>query len=172
MKPRPALVLTLFLCNACAQQCSEVSDGELLRSSAVLAGSLEWSITYPEEADIIRKLQRLNDELHQARHELAVHRTKVDMLTDSYHQLQVAFIGRRVENFEHTLGRLRKDREAYFHLLRHRLPQLFVPEREALAQVMDVDQNYAMEGQAVMDRILRIITELNKDKESLSQPNP
>ena len=108
-----------------------------------------------------QKLSSLEKKLDQAEKERREATEEVEKLQREIHQAHLALIQRQVEHYEKQLQKIQSEPEKYAHLLRIETSGLFLKERELLHHVI---QNgtapSASEAQLVLDRILRMITEL------------
>lgn len=88
---------------------------------------------------------------------------------------EIRFAQSQLEKFESQLQKVEADPLLLDQLLRQQLPTLFHREREMLSHWIDASHPAGPEAQEVLDRILRLITQLNqrkveREEELLSSP--
>lgn len=159
----PILLLTL---TGCHTQSSQEQRPTIISAEAEVD---EWSIIHPEEKAQAQHLKQMETKLKRAQRMLAVQQKEVSRLKHTFFQEQIAFISRRIDLFEDELSSLRERPAEYQVFLQRGLSQLFSKEREALAQMIDSEEEFAKDGQRVFDKILRIITLLSDEKAQLEK---
>ncbi len=98
--------------------------------------------------------------LAYAERECARWEAELERLTVELRHEKVAHIAHSVDLFERSLMEV-EDVDSFVD---QRLDELFVDERECLCEIMDAADSSQPEAQVVLDRILRIITELSSHR--------
>ncbi len=93
---------------------------------------------------------------------------EVMALQERVQEARVALVRKLLEEYEKEVARLHEDPLKYSKFLQMEMSNLFLKERETLHQVIRKGLCPAsLEAQAVLDRILRLITELSDEKKSI-----
>lgn len=135
-----------------------------------------WKPKSAIEAQSVRKIEDLREELTAARHDLKGAQKRVDYFTYRYYKAEVSFIRGRVVRFEKNLPNLQADEANFQRFLKKDLPTFFKDEREVLSKIIDDNEVLQQEAHIVLDQILHLITVLNEqedigiDKESQTEP--
>jgi hypothetical protein len=89
---------------------------------------------------------------------------EVERLSQEVHEAQLALIRKQVGGVEEQIRKLQADPQKYAQLLQYEASALFLKEREILHQLIQTGPSpSAFEAQVVLDRILRMITDLSND---------
>ena len=115
-----------------------------------------------------QRISLLQKKLESAERELKSAQDEVDYLHRELHQSQLALIAKQIENYEVQMRKMQTDP---FRLVHYRAQEEkiapFLKEREMLQQMMESGPSpEAFEAQVVLDRILRMITELRDVEET------
>lgn len=107
-----------------------------------------------------KKLEIAEKNLNRAQDE-------VERLSQDLHQSQLALIEKQIENYEHQIQKVRLDPKAKSPWGHTETSALFLKEREMLQQMMENGPSpTALDAQMILDRILRMITELKEMQEN------
>ena len=89
---------------------------------------------------------------------------EVERLAKEVHLAQLSLIRKQVASYEEQIHKLQSDPQKYAQLLQIESSTLFLKEREMLHQMIQTGPSpSAFEAQVVLDRILRMITEISDD---------
>lgn len=117
-----------------------------------------------------QRIALLQKKLENAERDLKNVQEEVEHLNSELHQSQLALIAKQIENYELQIRKIQADPS---RLVRNGAQEEkmtpFLKEREMLQQMMESGPSpEAFEAQVVLDRILRMITEL-RDVEEISR---
>lgn len=115
-----------------------------------------------------QRISLLQKKLEYAERGLKEAQEEVDLLNTELHESQLALIARQIENYEQQLRKsLENPSRKFIGKAQEERGTPFLKERELLQQMMENGPSpQAFEAQVVLDRILRMITEL-KDVEEV-----
>ncbi len=135
-------------------------------SSALREGQdLTSSLSVTKQKQRISFLQK---KLEIAERELKKEREEVEKLHSELHQSQLALIRKQIENCEQQIRKCQADPRYKMQGFLGDEISLFLTEREILQSMLeDGPSPEAFEAQVVLDRILRMITELRDVQETL-----
>ena len=108
------------------------------------------------------KIESLQKKLEAAENEQKKAGEEVARLRKEVSEAQLALIRKHVESYEQQIQKLQTDPQKYAQLLQIESSALFLKERETLHSMIQSDAS-SFEAQVVLDRILRMITEISDD---------
>lgn len=109
-----------------------------------------------------QKVTVLQKKLEAAELEQKKAEEEVERLLKEVSDAQLALIRKRVDSYEQQIQKLQTDPQKYAQLLQLESSTLFLKEREMLHQMIQTGPSpSAFEAQVVLDRILRMITEIS-----------
>lgn len=115
-----------------------------------------------------QKIALLEKKLEFAEREKKEHEAEVLALQERLQEAKVALVRKLLEEYEREVVRLHEDPTKYAKFLQLEMSELFLKERETLHQVIRKGLCPAsLEAQTVLDRILRLITELSDEKKNM-----
>ncbi len=98
---------------------------------------------------------------------------QVDSIQSEIQEAQIALVEKRVDLYEKQFAKLAKDPEKYGEFLQTEASFLFLKEREMLHEMIRSDSpTVSFEAQQILNRILRLITELNDEQQLDSEKLP
>ena len=110
------------------------------------------------------KVETLHKKLQTAEEERAKAHAEVNRLQKEIEKAELHLVRKQVESYEKQIHALQRDPQKYLQFLQCQKSSLFLPEREMLHQMIQQGSPLAAsEAQIVLDRILRMITELSDD---------
>jgi hypothetical protein len=115
-----------------------------------------------------QRISLLQKKLEYAERGLKEAQDEVEELNTELHESQLALIAKQIENYEHQLRKTQENPSRKFMgRMQEDKGAPFLKERELLQEMMENGPSpQAFEAQVVLDRILRMITEL-KDVEEM-----
>ena len=114
-----------------------------------------------------QRIALLQKRLEFAEKDLKKAHDEVEKLHGELHQTQLILIGKQIENYEKQMYKFREDPRYKAKAFQGDKISLFLKEREMLQEMMENGPSpEAFEAQVVLDRILRMITELKDSQEN------
>lgn len=115
-----------------------------------------------------QRIAFLQKKLELAEKNLRKAQDEVERLSSDLHHSQLSLIERQIENYEQQVRKLRSDPKLRWQGGHYgEESTLFLKERELLQQMMENGPSpSALDAQVILDRILRMITELKEIQES------
>jgi hypothetical protein len=119
-----------------------------------------------------QRIAFLQKKLEIAEKNLRKAQDEVELLNGDLHQSQLALIEKQIENHEQQLRKARLDPKAKSWGHQAEASTLFLKEREILQQMMESGPSpAALDAQMILDRILRMITELKDMQDARYVPD-
>ena len=98
---------------------------------------------------------------------------EVDTLQSEIQEARIAFVAKQLDLYERQVAKFAKDPEKYGEFLQTEASLLFLKEREMLHEMIRSGSPTAsFEAQQMLDRILRLITDLNDEQRLDSEKLP
>ena len=136
----------------------------LFTSCTSYSGLSEWGQRTPARKEEL-KLLALQRKLDVAEGERQRALDEVDGLRSEIQEAQIAFVAKQLDLYERQLAKILTDPKRYEEFLQTEASLLFVKEREMLHEMIRSGSPTAsFEAQGILDRILRLITELNDEQ--------
>jgi hypothetical protein len=136
----------------------------LLTACTSYSTQSEWGQRTPARKEEL-KLLALQRKLDAAEGEKQRALDEVNGLHSEIQEAQIAFVAKQLNLYERQLAKLAKDPEKYGEFLQAEASLLFLKEREMLHEMIRSGSPTAsFEAQQMLDRILRLITELNDEQ--------
>jgi predicted nucleic acid-binding Zn-ribbon protein len=114
-----------------------------------------------------QRISFLQKKLEIAERDLKKEQEEVERLHGELHLSQLALIGKQIENYEQQMRKYQADPRHKMQGFHGDEITLFLKERELLQSMLEEGPSpEAFEAQVVLDRILRMITELKEVQEA------
>ena len=111
-----------------------------------------------------QKVALLQKKLDVAEKEQKKVQSEVERLQKEVDEAQLAMIRKQIDSYEDQIRKLHSDPRKYAQLLQIESSSLFLKERETLyGMIQEGPSPSAFEAQIVLDRILRMITDLSNE---------
>ena len=148
--------IMVFILLAICTSCSKI--GEVYSSDG-------WVSRFPGERLAIRRIEGLKRELLSAQHSQQVAKERSIYLQRYLIRKEMDFIKNRADAERKQLDKIRKKNSYYRKHIDKDLSDFFLYEREVLVHIIDTKEEFVEEAQVLLNKILKLITDLNESLE-------